>query len=88
VPARSSRTGIITHRNDNIRIISVRRARNEEIEFKKAKELDKKFDFADGAVTIPDPGYTVTSEKQGDSWSIGVNDFYFYLIPEAVISGG
>ena len=25
-------TGIITHRNDNIRIISIRRARNEEIE--------------------------------------------------------
>ena len=26
-------TGIITYRNDNIRLISVRRARNEEIEF-------------------------------------------------------
>lgn len=44
--------------------------------------------FADGAVTSPDPEAKVTSEKQGDSWSIGVDDFYFYVIPEAVISGG
>lgn len=44
--------------------------------------------FADGAVTSPDPEAKVTSENQGDSWSIGVNDFYFYVIPEAVISGG
>jgi len=36
--------GIITNRNDNIRIISLRRARNEEIELMKAKDLDKKFD--------------------------------------------
>jgi hypothetical protein len=30
----------------------------------------------------------VMAEKQGDEWSIGVNDFRFYIIPEAVISGG
>jgi hypothetical protein len=30
----------------------------------------------------------VTFEKQGDDWSIGVNDFYFYVIPEALIRGG
>ena len=44
--------------------------------------------FADGTVTCPDPEARVSSERQGDTWSIGVNDFYFYLIPEAVISGG
>jgi hypothetical protein len=30
----------------------------------------------------------VTAEKQGDNWSIAVNGFYYYTIPEAVISGG
>jgi hypothetical protein len=44
--------------------------------------------FADGTVTSPDPEARVSSERQSDTWSIGVNDFYFYLIPEAVISGG
>lgn len=44
--------------------------------------------FAGDTVTSPDPKDKVTSEKQGDTWSISVNDFYFYVIPEAVISGG
>ena len=44
--------------------------------------------FAGDTVTSPDPKDKVTFEKQGDNWSIGVNDFYFYVIPEAVISGG
>lgn len=30
----------------------------------------------------------VTAVKRGDEWSIAVNDFYFYTIPEAVIVGG
>lgn len=44
--------------------------------------------FAGGTVTSPDSRDRVTIEKQGDNWSIGVNDFDFFLIPEAVISGG
>jgi len=44
--------------------------------------------FAGETVTSPDPKEKVTAEKQGDNWSISVNDFYFYVIPDAVISGG
>ena len=44
--------------------------------------------FAGETVTSPDPKDEVTFEKQGDDWSIGVNDFYYYVIPEAVIDGG
>lgn len=28
------------------------------------------------------------AEKQGDDWSIAVNDFSFYPIPSALLSGG
>ena len=44
--------------------------------------------FAGDTVTSPDSKAEVTSKKQGDDWLISVNDFYFYVIPEAVISGG
>lgn len=44
--------------------------------------------FAGSKATSTNPGEKVTSEKQGDNWSISVNDFYFYVIPEAVIVGG
>lgn len=44
--------------------------------------------FAGDTVTSPDPKDKVASEKQGDNWLIRVSDFYFYAIPEAVISGG
>jgi hypothetical protein len=44
--------------------------------------------FAGDMVTSHDPKDRVRFEKQGDDWSIGVNEFYFYVIPEAVISGG
>lgn len=44
--------------------------------------------FAGDTVTSADPKEKVKFEKQGDSWSISVNDFYFYVIPEAVINGG
>lgn len=30
----------------------------------------------------------VSATKQGDAWSIGVNDFLFYSIPDAVVVGG
>jgi len=44
--------------------------------------------FASGKVTSPDPKARLTTEKKGDEWSIGIDDFYFYVIPEEVIVGG
>ncbi len=44
--------------------------------------------FAGGKVTSSDPNEKVTFEKQSDEWSINVNDFHYYVIPEAVINGG
>lgn len=44
--------------------------------------------FAGDKVTSTNPEEKVKSEKQGDNWLIGVNDFYYYTIPEAVIVGG
>lgn len=35
-----------------------------------------------------DPGAKVRASKQGDTWSVEVNDYEHYRIPEAVISGG
>jgi hypothetical protein len=44
--------------------------------------------FAGSTVTGSDPKEKVASMKQGDDWMIGVNDFYFYVIPDGVINGG
>jgi len=44
--------------------------------------------FDGDTVSSPDPNAKVKTEKQGDNWSIGVNDFYYYVIPDAVIVGG
>lgn len=44
--------------------------------------------FKGDAVTSADPKDKVIAKKQEDEWSIGVNDFDFYSIPEALISGG
>lgn len=44
--------------------------------------------FAGGRVTSTDPKEKVVFEKQTDNWSIEVDDFHFYFIPEAVIDGG
>ena len=44
--------------------------------------------FDGRTVTSADAGEKVKSEKQGDNWSIGINEFYYYTIPEAVIVGG
>ena len=43
--------------------------------------------FAGGSVTS-DAGTTVKAMKSGDMWSVDVNDYEHYRIPEAVISGG
>jgi len=52
------------------------------------KDKFRVLNFAGGTVTSPNPKDKVTYEKQGDNWSIGVNDFYYFIIPEAVIDGG
>jgi hypothetical protein len=44
--------------------------------------------FAGDTVTSADASEKVSAEKLGDHWSIAVNDFYFYTVPEAVILGG
>lgn len=44
--------------------------------------------FDGNTVTSPDPALKVRAEKKGDDWSVGINDFRFYTIPEAVITGG
>jgi hypothetical protein len=44
--------------------------------------------FAGDKVTSSNPKEKATSEKQGDNWSIGIDDFYYYVIPEAVVNGG
>ncbi len=51
-------------------------------------EVQTVFIFKGDTVTSRDSSKTVTAEKNGATWSIGVDDFYFYTIPEAVISGG
>lgn len=44
--------------------------------------------FTGNSVTSADPKEKVTFQKRGDEWSIAVNDFYFYTIPDAVVVGG
>jgi len=43
--------------------------------------------FAARKVTA-DSGTSVKATKNGDLWSVDVNDYEHYRIPEAVISGG
>jgi hypothetical protein len=43
--------------------------------------------FADGKVTS-DAGTRVQAGRSGDLWSVDVNDYEHYRIPEAVVSGG
>jgi hypothetical protein len=44
--------------------------------------------FRGEEVTSADPVIRLKASKSGDSWSININDFEFYTIPEAVIDGG
>ena len=37
---------------------------------------------------VTSEGATVTARKSGDWWTIDVNDYEHYRIPEAVIAGG
>jgi len=43
--------------------------------------------FVDGRVTA-DAGASVKAAKNGDLWSVDVNDYEHYRIPDAVVSGG
>jgi len=45
-------------------------------------------EFAGDKVTSGAPDEKVQAEKHGDTWSVVVDDFRFYEIPEAVIVGG
>lgn len=44
--------------------------------------------FAGSTVTSADAKARVTATKKGDMWTVTVNDFYHYQIPDAVIVGG
>lgn len=44
--------------------------------------------FNGDEVFCKDPDVHLKSEKQGDEWEVSVNDFEFFTIPEAVITGG
>jgi len=52
------------------------------------KDKLRVLNFAGDTVTSLDPKEKVTAEKQGYNWSISVNNFYFHVIPDAVINGG
>jgi hypothetical protein len=49
--------------------------------------LQRMLTFAGGKVTA-DSGASVKATKNGDLWSVDVNDYEHYRIPDAVISGG
>jgi len=44
--------------------------------------------FTGDTVTIADPSVHLKASKQVDEWSIAINDYEYYVIPEAVITGG
>jgi hypothetical protein len=60
---------------------------NAEVHVKPPGGFERVLTFAGGKVTA-DSGATVKANKTGDLWSIEVNDYENYRIPEAVISGG
>lgn len=45
-------------------------------------------EFDGDKVTSGASNEKVQAEKHGDTWSVSVDDFYFYEIPEAVVVGG
>ena len=44
--------------------------------------------FAGSTVTAVSSGVHLKSTKQGDEWSITIDDHEHYVIPDAVIMGG
>lgn len=52
------------------------------------KDAVRVLHFSGNSVTSPNPDAKVQFTKQDDNWSVSVDDFNFYIIPDAVISGG
>jgi len=44
--------------------------------------------FTGSTVTATDPNLRLKAQKEGDEWSIGIDDREYYVIPDAVIFGG
>jgi hypothetical protein len=60
---------------------------NAEVHITPPVGLKRVLTFVAGKVTA-DSGATVRAAKSGDMWSVDVNDYEHYRIPEAVVSGG
>jgi len=60
---------------------------NAEVQVTPPGGFKRVLNFAGGTVTS-DAGAKVKASKSGDEWSVEVNDYEHYRIPEAVISGG
>lgn len=50
-------------------------------------DSERVLEFADGGVTTPGDG-ELTWGKQGDEWYIGIDNWEFYVVPEAAVYGG
>ena len=50
--------------------------------------MDRVLRFDGASVEAADADARLTAEKKGDGWEISVNDFEYYVIPEAVVYGG
>lgn len=60
---------------------------NAEVHITPPGGLERVLTFMGGQVTTR-PGEKLKATKQGDDWSVEVNDYEHYTIPEAVVSGG
>jgi hypothetical protein len=60
---------------------------NAEVRITPPGGMERTLKFAGSQVTAP-ASQSIKASKQGDEWSIEVNDFERYRVPEAVINGG
>ena len=60
---------------------------NAEVQVTPSGGFKRVLTFADGRVTA-NAGANVKATKNGDLWSVDVNDYEHYRIPDAVVSGG
>lgn len=60
---------------------------NAEVRITPPGGLERTLKFSGNQVTAPS-SQSIKASKQGDEWSIEVNDFERYRVPEAVINGG
>jgi hypothetical protein len=63
------------------------KAGNAEVHLTPPGGLERVLTFI-GAKVTSDAGTRIKASKSGDLWSVEVNDYEHYRIPEAVISGG